>query len=156
MPIIADDIIASKEFHEKVSELYRLGGNGRRIFKNVQSLLGGIKEEGARTFRNFKTTNHGESRIKSCIKYDLGAGFRLVTVNTEKMIWLLFVGNHDAADKWLDNNSGWTPIRAKNGEYTSVWCPNYDALDVKSFRPSVPGSDKLYERFEDPKYSDLF
>ena len=29
-------------------------------------------------------------------------------------------------------------------------------LDVKSFRPSVPGSDKLYERFEDPKYSDLF
>ena len=106
MQIIADDIIASKEFHEKVSELYRLGGNGRRIFKNVQSLLGGIREEGARAFRNFKTTNHGESRIKSCIKYDLGAGFRLVTVNTEKMIWLLFVGNHDAADKWLDNNSG--------------------------------------------------
>lgn len=156
MPLIAEDIIATKEFHKKISELYRLGGNGRRIFKNVQSLLGGIKEEGARAFRSFKITNHGESRIKHCVKYDLGAGFRLVTVNTEKMIWLLFVGNHDAADKWLDNNSGWTPIRAKNGEYTSVWCPNYDALDVKSFRPSVPGSDKLYERFEDPKYSDLF
>ena len=156
MQIIADDIIASKEFHEKVSELYRLGGNGRRIFKNVQSLLGGIKEEGARTFRNFKTTNHGESRIKSCIKYDLGAGFRLVTVNTEKMIWLLFVGNHDAADKWLDNNSGWTPIRAKNGEYTSVRNPSNGSVDVISDRPLVPGSDKLYERFEDPSYADVF
>jgi superfamily I DNA/RNA helicase len=156
MQIIADDIIASKEFHEKVSELYRLGGNGRRIFKNVQSLLGGIKEEGARTFRNFKTTNHGESRIKSCIKYDLGAGFRLVTVNTEKMIWLLFVGNHDAADKWLDNNSGWTPIRAKNGGYTSVRNPSNGSVDVISNRPLVPGSDKLYERFEDPSYADVF
>jgi superfamily I DNA/RNA helicase len=156
MQLIADDIIASKEFHEKVSELYRLGGNGRRIFKNVQSLLGGIKEEGARAFRNFKTTNHGESRIKSCIKYDLGAGFRLVTVNTEKMIWLLFVGNHDAADKWLDNNSGWTPIRAKNGEYTSVRNPSNGSIDVISDRPLVPGSDKLYERFEDPSYADIF
>ena len=156
MQLIADDIIASKEFHEKVSELYRLGGNGRRIFKNVQSLLGGIKEEGARAFRNFKTTNHGESRIKSCIKYDLGAGFRLVTVNTEKMIWLLFVGNHDAADKWLDNNSGWTPIRAKNGEYTSVRNPSNGSVDVISDRPLVPGSDKLYERFEDPSYADVF
>ena len=156
MQLIADDIIASKEFHEKVSELYRLGGNGRRIFKNVQSLLGGIKEEGAGAFRNFKTTNHGESRIKSCIKYDLGAGFRLVTVNTEKMIWLLFVGNHDAADKWLDNNSGWTPIRAKNGEYTSVRNPSNGSIDVISDRPLVPGSDKLYERFEDLNYADVF
>lgn len=156
MQLIADDIIASKEFHEKVSELYRLGGNGRRIFKNVQSLLGGIKEEGARAFRNFKTTNHGESRIKSCIKYDLGAGFRLVTINTEKLIWLLFVGNHDAANKWLDNNSGWTPIRAKNGEYTSVRNPSNGSVDVISDRPLVPGSDKLYERFEDPSYADVF
>ena len=156
MQLIADDIIASKEFHQKVSELYRLGGNGRRIFRNVQSLLGGIKEEGARAFRSFRTTNHGESRIKSCVKYDLGAGFRLVTVNTGKMIWLLFVGNHDAADKWLDNNSGWTPIRAKNGEYTSVRNPNHGTVEHDSDRLQVPGNDKLYERFEDPSYSDVF
>ena len=156
MPIIADDIIASKEFHEKVSELYRLGGNGRRIFTKVQSLIGGIKEDGAGAFRRFNTTNHGESRLKSCIKYDLGQGFRLITVNTEKMIWLLFVGNHDAADKWLDNNIGWTPIRAKNGEYTSVKNPFKGSVEVGSDRPLVPGSDKLYKRFEDPSYEDVF
>ena len=91
--------------------------------KTSNLFLVGLKKKVQGAFRSFKTTNHGESRIKSCIKYDLGAGFRLVTVNTEKMIWLLFVGNHDAADKWLDNNSGWTPIRAKNGEYTSVRNP---------------------------------
>ena len=154
--LIADDIMASKEFHEKVSELYRLGGNGRRIYKNVYSLLGGIKEEGARAFRRLKTTNHGESRIKSCVKYDLGAGFRLVTANTQKMIWLLFVGNHDAADKWLDNNSGWTPIRAKNGEYTSVRTPTDGSIELNSDRLHFPGNDKLYKRFEDAKYSDIF
>ena len=154
--MIADDIVASKEFHQKVSELYRLGGNGRRIYSAVQSLLGGIKEEGARAFRPFRTTNNGETRVKSCIKYDLGSGFRLVTVNTQKIVWLLFIGNHDEVDRWLNNNSGWTPIRAKNGEYTSVRRPNDPAVDFESMRPSVPGSDKLYERFEDPKYSDLF
>lgn len=156
MQIIADDIIASKEFHQRVSDLYRLGGNGRRIYEKVYSLLGGIKEEGARAFRRLQTTNHGESRIKSCVKYDLGSGFRLVTVNTEKMIWLLFVGNHDAADKWLANNSGWTPIRAKNGEFTSVRNPPDGSVEVVSDRPQVPGSDKLYERFEDPSYADVF
>src|SRR6056300_1534436 len=72
------------------------------------------------------------------------------------MIWLLFVGNHDAADKWLDNNAGWTPIRAKNGEYTSVRNPNDGVVEHESDRLQVPGNDKLYERFEDPSYSDVF
>ncbi len=32
------------------------------------------------------TTDHGESRIKGCIKYDLGNGFRLVTVHQGEVV----------------------------------------------------------------------
>ena len=74
---IDNDIVATKEFHQRVSSLYKLGGRNRNIFAKVQSLLGGIKEEGEKAFNQFSVTNHGESRIKSCVKYDLGQGFRV-------------------------------------------------------------------------------
>ena len=86
--IIENDIVITKEFHQRLSALYKLGGRNRNIYAKVQALLGGIKEEGERAFNQLPITNHGESRIKSCVKHDLGLGFRLVTVRRDKIIWL--------------------------------------------------------------------
>ena len=36
--IIDNDIVATKEFHQRVSSLYKLGGRNRNIFAKVQSL----------------------------------------------------------------------------------------------------------------------
>ena len=110
----------TKEFHQRVSSLYKLGGRNRNIFAKVQSLLGGIKEEGEKAFNQFSVTNHGESRIKSCVKYDLGQGFRLVTVKRDRIIWMLYVGDHEDTDKWITRNSGWTPVRASDGSIRTV------------------------------------
>ena len=117
---IDNDIVATKEFHQRVSSLYKLGGRNRNIFAKVQSLLGGIKEEGEKAFNQFSVTNHGESRIKSCVKYDLGQGFRLVTVKRDRIIWMLYVGDHEDTDKWITRNSGWTPVRASDGSIRTV------------------------------------
>jgi len=52
--IIDNDIVATKEFHQRVSSLYKLGGRNRNIFAKVQSLLGGIKEEARKPSINFQ------------------------------------------------------------------------------------------------------
>lgn len=49
-------------------------------------------------------TRHGEGRIKGCRKYDLGAGYRLVTLKQDNNLFLLFAGTHDECSRWIDNN----------------------------------------------------
>ena len=153
--VIDNDIVITKEFHQRVASLYKLGGRNRNIFNKVQGLLGGIREEGAKAFTRFSITNHGEGRIKSCVKYDFGMGFRLVTVKRDKIIWVLFVGSHDDADSWLNKNSGWTPVRAADGEIRTV--RNGEFADGHELRGDiVPGQTKLIDRFEDGNYYSRF
>lgn len=49
-------------------------------------------------------TRNGEARIKGCRKFNLGAGYRLVTLKRENDLYLLFAGTHDACSRWIANN----------------------------------------------------
>ena len=153
--IIDNEIVITKEFHQRLATLYKLGGRNRNIFNKVQGLLGGIREEGAKAFTRFSITNHGESRIKSCVKYNFGMGFRLVTVKRDKIIWVLFVGSHDDADAWLNKNRGWTPVKGKDGVTRTVRS-GAPAGDYETRGDIVPGNTKLIDRFEDRSYYSTF
>lgn len=51
-----------------------------------------------------KRTRKGEHRIKNCVKYDMGGGFRLVTVMNGDDLFVLFLGSHDETDQWFDSH----------------------------------------------------
>jgi len=51
-----------------------------------------------------KLTRHGDARLKRCLKYDLGQGYRLVCVKEGRDIYVLFTGSHDSCDTWLHKN----------------------------------------------------
>ena len=55
-------------------------------------------------------TRNGEMRIRGCRKYDLGAGYRLVTLKQEGDIYLLFAGTHGACSRWIENNREHLPL----------------------------------------------
>lgn len=61
-----------------------------------------------------KRTKYGEARIQNCIKYDLGAGYRLITIKKEDQLFLQFLGSHDEADSWLNLNKGFIPCPEGN------------------------------------------
>ena len=48
--IIENDIAITKEFHQRLSAIYKLGGRNGNIYAKVRALIGGIKEEGERLF----------------------------------------------------------------------------------------------------------
>ncbi len=50
-------------------------------------------------------TAHGEKRIRKCIKYDLGWGFRLITLLRNDVLYICYLGPHDQCDRWLADNS---------------------------------------------------
>jgi hypothetical protein len=64
------------------------------------------KDNIAEVFAGIPTTNHGESRIQHCVKYDLQGACRLVTVQHNGICFLMFAGTHDDTDEWLDTNKG--------------------------------------------------
>jgi hypothetical protein len=49
-------------------------------------------------------TKHGELRIRGCVKYDLGSGYRLITFKQGHRIYLLYAGTHDDCHRWIENN----------------------------------------------------
>lgn len=51
-----------------------------------------------------KRTRNGEQRIRNCVKYDLGGGYRLVTIRAGCALLIVFAGTHDEADNWIERH----------------------------------------------------
>lgn len=62
-----------------------------------------------------RCTKHGENRIRHCRKYDLGCGYRLITLKRGLRVHIPFLGTHDECRRWLANNSRLKQIPASNG-----------------------------------------
>jgi len=99
-------LLRHKDFDSSLHKLFRLGGQNRKRFEKASGIIEAINHSGLDDLKRFPITNHGESRIKSCVKFDLGDGFRLITQQANKCIVLLFVGNHDSCEDWLNRNRG--------------------------------------------------
>lgn len=96
----------------------KLGGQSRKIAQKVSAVLGSIDDENP--FVGLTITNNGESRIPKCVKYDLGSGWRLVTVQDSRTCGFIFVGDHDAVDRFLDENRGQRFAYDSKGDLVTV------------------------------------
>ena len=94
------------KFRDAMLNMRRRGGAHQRAYEKACTLITGLSY-GVEELN--KLTNHGETRIQHCRKYDLSNdAHRLVTVQTDGYIYLLNVGTHVEVDKWLDQNRGLT------------------------------------------------
>lgn len=65
----------------------------------INALVKGIKPSQAG-----KLSRNGDARIRKCLKYDLGKGYRLICIKERKAIYVLYTGSHDSCNTWLDKN----------------------------------------------------
>jgi len=91
------------DYFRNMQHFQRWGGRHAQAAKKAMEIEGRLRY-GADVAS--QTTNHGESRIKGCVKFDLGNGFRLVTVQRGEAVVLLFIGDHDTTQRWMDENAG--------------------------------------------------
>lgn len=99
-----------------------------------------------------------DARFRNLYKFNLGKGFRLISIKENDEIYLMHVGTHDHCDRWLDTNSKKSPhkepipirsygISKKSGtnKKTTRLCPGneFEAMD---FLPE-PSQDQLREVF---------
>lgn len=97
-----------KDFMSSLRLMKRTGGRKKKAADQVEALLGRISMEEDDPFKGLRITKHGETRIKKCIKYDLTDFARLVTIRDNDCDILLYVGDHEDVDRWLNSNAGMT------------------------------------------------
>ncbi|MFA6286974.1 MAG: UvrD-helicase domain-containing protein [Opitutaceae bacterium] len=101
MPLVV--VHRENKFNEVLKQMRRSGGGRANAYRKIGEIRQGL----ALGERNVcQTTDHGESRIKNCIKYDLGNGYRLVSVDFGEVVMLCYAGSHDEVNHWLDVNRG--------------------------------------------------
>jgi len=144
-----------KDFMRALQRMSSQGGIRQKKANKVFEILG--KASTKNPLKNYKITNHGESRIKNCVKYDLSDGYRLVTIQTDNFCMFCFCGDHDECDRWIDGHKGYTPIKDKHGQYDIVLLSqNIDSEDGRISLPSDFSQEKLYERLDKKHRDKLF
>lgn len=98
----------------KTKQLQRSTAKGKQALSHYETL---VKLMCNNAFDNVellsKRTKYGEFRIQNCVKYDLGAGYRLITIKNKDRLFIQFIGTHDEADSWLNTNKGFIPCLSK-------------------------------------------
>jgi len=60
-----------------------------------------------------KQTKKREFRLRNCRKYNLGGGYRLITIQQRDLLFLAYAGSHDECHLWLERNKG-APLGASS------------------------------------------
>ena len=109
---------------------------------------------GDNPFVGMTLTNHGETRIKKCIKYDLTGYARLITIQDSGIVLFCFAGTHDDCDRWLEQNRGFTLAANESNQLISVQTSETLLnLESRLTGPSALTTGKLYRKIPE-KYFD--
>lgn len=99
-------------------------------------------------------TLYGEKRIRKCVKYDLGYGYRLVTVRRGDCLFITYLGTHDECDRWLAEHSRSKDFRTgKEAVYRTIT----ETIGNESGGCNQPteGPDYLDDRLKNLRDGDL-
>ena len=92
---------------ERIADLRKAGTAGVLLAEKAEAIISRLKSGEPRQSdrRIAPRTAHGEKRIRKCVKYDLGWGFRLITLLRNDVLCICYLGPHDQCDRWLADNS---------------------------------------------------
>ena len=100
-------LYVSRKVERTLSGLRQAGGPGclaaDRANRLIRSMRTGVLLP--YSVAKSKCTFSGEKRIRNCRKFDLGSGYRLITIQRGTTIYVPFLGHHDESQRWLETNS---------------------------------------------------
>ena len=115
-------IYVSKKVETSIKALRKNGKTGNNLASKAKMIIDGLASGAAQHPDDVvgTTTKYGEKRIKNCYKYDLGWGYRLVTVQRGETVFIPFLGTHDSCQRWLETNSRLKNFAVGSGRKISI------------------------------------
>lgn len=96
----------------------------------------------------FRFTRKGEYRIRYCRKVDLGCGYRIVCIQKDQRIVLLYIGTHDDCFRWIERHR--TEAYDLDGVPEEAWTAvNAGPQKEPARRRPMRDGDRLAEEHEE-------
>jgi hypothetical protein len=106
----------------RIAGLYKASKPGKTLAQKatgiIENLASGEVRNHMDTVESY--TKYGEKRIKNCRKYDLGCGYRLITLQRGETVFIPFLGSHDECQRWLAGNSGLKAFQTGKGKTVHI------------------------------------
>jgi hypothetical protein len=136
-------ICLSPKVIERIASLRKAGTTGILLAGKAEAVIARLKsgEIWQPERRIAPRTQHGEKRIRKCVKYDLGWGFRLITLLRHDILYICHLGTHDECDRWLAENS-----RVKEIEFSRNAVRQVVPRQLKA---SIPRVEEPFDELED-------
>lgn len=117
-------LFISTKVERRIASLEKAGKPGKLLAQKATDIIDSLASGGVRSHMDVaeRYTNHGEKRIKNCRKYNLGRGYRLITLQRGKTVFIPFLGSHDETQRWLENNSRLKAFNAGKGKTVHTIC----------------------------------
>ena len=143
------------KLEKRFDELERTCIQGRKAVEQAKNLVHEMKE-GVDHRAHIKQTKHGELRIKNCKKFDLGSGYRMVTVQQGTCIYLLYIGSHDDCHHWIENHRGYLPDSGDCKDVYLVPRPEKVSAPERPEPPECDYEDLLMQKIDDRLLRSIF
>lgn len=125
----------SANIERRIEDLKNDGKAGRAVARRTAAVIKSLVGEGVGSYVDGASgfTRYGEKRIRNCRKYELGCGYRLITLQRGVKVFVVFLGTHDECHRWLKNHRRLKKYYAGNGEVFRIFDathPSAGALDA--------------------------
>ncbi|MBU3947401.1 MAG: hypothetical protein KJ826_04175 [Proteobacteria bacterium] len=94
-------IYRSPQFEKQLESLRKVD---KKAAKKADMIINELMQSHGENSESGIAIKYGKIKIRNCIKYDLGRGYRLITVIDGEHFILSFIGKHEICNRWLDNN----------------------------------------------------
>lgn len=146
--------VEHRDLRANIQKMTKVGGSMKKAATTLREVLFKIGDGDPKPLSDLKTTNHGESRLSKCVKYDLAGRARLITIQDDDIIFLLFAGEHSDADKWLDRHKDMKFV-VDNHHTVSLIPTSSDLENRISFNdPDCYYEGPLYKQISPPELFD--
>ncbi len=115
-------LFVSSKVESRIAALEKAGNSGKNLAQKATSIIDSLASGDVRNHMDAveSYTKYGEKRIKSCRKYDLGCGYRLITLQRGDTVFIPFLGTHDNCQRWLESDSRLKDFNAGAGRTIRV------------------------------------
>jgi hypothetical protein len=137
----------SSRFQKQLQSLFKADKKAVLAARKADEILDQLRKNGGTipVAVNLKRTKNGEHRAAKCEKYDLGAGYRLVTLRNDFSLFVVFIGTHDECDRWFKKQKEINASRESG--HVEIIPADSKSDDVKE--SEIPGEeteDDIYEK----------
>lgn len=139
-------VVLTDTFSKCLRKLQTAGKKGKDAIMRAKAAQADAATTGVITLTR---TKHGESRLKNIEKYDLGDGYRLVVQVIQddlKIFAFLFVGDHEDAERWLENHKKYQWVKSeKDNTLQFVQVSIENEIKTNYVEPNLDNAEELLQ-----------